>query len=543
MKQKVKTKTSNPAEIAREVFRRLASRRIPPTPDAYRDIYDEIMGTAANLNAETVLTKFAASIAEKPGEVSRFGVRFNRSLAERDWEDYSKNLNLLIDKFVSQAKPNATSASNVLQANTIINKRFDNESRSSNENAQTKILRDLLNRTLSLALASLLQSEPELAEESESIALLLDDASSEEALASVAVRLKKLCFKIETKSGDIAEKQELLLRLFNLLLDNVSGFIDEDAWLSGQITGIQDVLSGPLSHSALINATRSMKDVIYKQGKLKHSLTQAKVTVKKMMITFIDRLSAVAATTGDYHEKIDQYSHKISLAQTIGELNKILEDVMRETRITQTEALRSRDEIINVQLDAQQAQEHIKTLESKLEQMSELVREDQLTGSLNRRGLDEVFEREIARSDRRKTPLCIAMLDLDNFKQLNDGLGHIAGDGALIHLVNIIKDTLRTVDVVARFGGEEFLIVLPDTSIEYASQTVSRLQKALVNKPFTYNGTTVLMTFSAGVALRQSGEDQAQLIKRADDALYDAKHSGKNCVVVAPSLSAYSSRP
>ena len=129
---------------------------------------------------------------------------------------------------------------------------------------------------------------------------------------------------------------------------------------------------------------------------------------------------------------------------------------MLETRIAQTEALRSRDQMLSARQEVQEAEMRIHALESKLEQMSELVREDQLTGGLNRRGLDEVLERELARADRRHSPLCIAMLDVDDFKQLNDTHGHTVGDAALVHLVRVMKDALRTVDAVARFGGEEF---------------------------------------------------------------------------------------
>jgi diguanylate cyclase len=181
----------------------------------------------------------------------------------------------------------------------------------------------------------------------------------------------------------------------------------------------------------------------------------------------------------------------------------------------------------------QDSEERIHALEAKLQHMSELVREDQLTGSLNRRGLDDVFERETARSDRRGTPLCAALLDLDDFKRLNDTHGHQAGDNALKHLVKIVKDTLRSMDVIARFGGEEFLILLPETTIEAATATMTRLQRELTRHFFMHENEKLLITFSAGVALRKEGEDQASLVGRADKAMYEAKRTGKNRVVVA----------
>ncbi len=252
-----------------------------------------------------------------------------------------------------------------------------------------------------------------------------------------------------------------------------------------------------------------------------------------MMMTFIDRLGAMAATTGDFHEKIDGFSQKISRAGNINELNVVLEDVLRETRVVQTEALRSRDKMVAAQQEVQDAETRIHDLETKLKQMSDLVREDQLTGSLNRRGLDDIFERESARADRRGTPLCVALLDLDDFKKLNDSLGHLAGDGALKHLVKVVKDTLRSMDVIARFGGEEFVILFPETSIEAAAQTMTRLQRELTKHFFMHENEKVLITFSAGVAQRKPNEGQESLVKRADDAMYQAKKSGKNRVIVA----------
>ncbi|MDB5909257.1 MAG: hypothetical protein JWP34_3371 [Massilia sp.] len=512
----------NPADIAREAFRRLATRRIAPTPDAYRDIYNEIAGlpsvpapaaAAPNAGAETVLTEFASKLSDTPGDLAEFGRRFSRAVKARDWDGYARSLSQLVEKHFRKDSP--------IDLGPAV------------DDAETKQLRDLLSRTLTLAVASLLSSSPALATDAESLAAAVKLAHTEEALGDIAVRLKQLCYQIEIKSGDVAEQQELLLRLFKLLLDNVSQLLDDDSWLRGQVDAVQNLIAGPLDQRALEDATRSLKDVIYKQSKLKHSLADVKVTVKNMMMTFIDRLGSVAASTGDFHEKIGGFSKKISQADNIEDLNAVLGDVLRETRLVQAEALTSRDRMIAARQEVREAEQRIVSLENELRHMSELVREDELTGSLNRRGMDDVFGRETSRSDRRGTPLCVALLDLDDFKRLNDTYGHLAGDGALKHLVKIVKDTLRSIDAIARFGGEEFLILLPETTAEAAAQTMTRLQRELTRHFFLHDNEKLLITFSAGVALRLPNEDQAALVARADKAMYQAKKSGKNRVIVA----------
>jgi len=511
----------NPAEIAREAFRQLAVRRIAPTPDAYRDVYDEIAGYAAEPAPEKVLAEFADTLKGQAG-LESIGKTLQTAAGTRYWRDYAKGLTQLVDHYQTQLarRAPAPAPSPIALA--------------PDDDMQARMLRDLLTRTLTLAVASLLHNVPELAEEAEAMARAIKDAQDEAALNDISARLKQLCFRIELKSGDMAEQHELLLRLLKLLLENVANLLDEDAWIRGQVEAVRKLLEGPISDAALREVMRDLKEVIYKQGVLKSSLAEARVTVKNMMMTFIENLGEIATTTDNYQKKIDHYSKQLAEAKDASRLGRILEEVMKETRIAQSEALRSRDAILAARKDVEEAEARIHSLETKLEQMSEMVREDQLTGSLNRRGLEDVLEREMARADRRHSPLCIAMLDLDDFKRINDQYGHTAGDEALIHLVRVIKDTLRAMDVIARFGGEEFLIVLPDTGQDEAVQTVIRLQRELTKRIFMHNHTRLLMTFSAGVALRAEGEDRTSLIKRADTALYQAKKAGKNRVAAAP---------
>lgn len=510
----------NPAEIAREAFRQLASRRIAPTPDAYRKVYDEIAGYAPEPTPEEIFGDFATTLLTLPESVALIGKALQQAAAIPYWPDYGKGLTQLVNQYQAQLA-RANNNPSLSSGSALI------------DDPQPRLLRDLLTRTLTLAVASLLQGVPALAQEAEALGRSIKDAQNEQALNEASTRLKQLCFKIELKSGDMAEQHELLLRLFRLLLENISGLLEDDSWMHGQIEAVQNLIAGPIEDIALREVMRSLKEVIYKQSTLKHSLTEAKDSVRNMIATFIDSLGEIASTTDNYHRKIDIYSKQLVEVSDAGKLSTILNEVMKETRIAQSEALRSRDAILAARKSVQEAEERIHNLETKLEQMSELVREDQLTGSLNRRGLEDVFEREIARADRKATPLCIAMLDLDDFKKINDKYGHSAGDEALIHLVRVIKDTLRTMDVIARFGGEEFLIVLPDTGLDEAILTITRVQRELTKQIFMHNHTRLLMTFSAGVALRKEQEDQQSLIKRADTALYSAKKAGKNRVIAA----------
>ncbi|MFZ6872697.1 GGDEF domain-containing protein [Undibacterium sp. Di27W] len=544
------TQFKSPTDIARETFRQLAIQRIAPTPEAYRKLYNDIAGipdtpdvppeppveAAPEISeAEILLANFANSLQISTGEMATYGQRFSRAIKTGNWQDYGRGLVQLAERITA---PPSTSSNNI----SLVDDPLPVPAASKNislvddgpvEDPRLRILKDLLYRTLTLALTSLLKPTPQLAGESESLGMSVKAAVNEGELNQIAGRLKQLCFQIELQSGDSAEQQELLLRLFDLLLTNIHDLLDNDNWLRGQIEVVQNLIAGPIDHRALQEATRSLKDVIYKQGVLKNSIAESKTSVKNMMTAFIDRLNAMADSTGAYQNKMGAYSQQLSSAKNVSEVSALIASILSETKEVQSETLRSRDMIVAAQKEVSEAEARIKELENKLAHMSELVREDQLTGSLNRRGMDDVFEREADRADRRNTPLCVALLDLDNFKKLNDTHGHAAGDEALVHLVRIVKQTLRSIDVVARYGGEEFVIIMPETQLDEAAQAMMRVQRELTKHFFTANEQRLFITFSAGVALRNPREPQDATIKRADKAMYEAKQSGKNRVIKA----------
>lgn len=136
---------------------------------------------------------------------------------------------------------------------------------------------------------------------------------------------------------------------------------------------------------------------------------------------------------------------------------------------------------------------------------------------------------------RRKSeqPLSLSLLDVDNFKQINDRLGHATGDDALIHLVQVVRQYMRPVDTLARYGGEEFVILMPDTRLEDGMTAMRRLQRELTRNFFLSRNEKILITFSAGVAELHPEESGEDAIRRADQAMYLAKRAGKNRVMGA----------
>lgn len=158
---------------------------------------------------------------------------------------------------------------------------------------------------------------------------------------------------------------------------------------------------------------------------------------------------------------------------------------------------------------------------------------DPLTGARNRSGMDELLERDIQTARRQANPLAVLMLDIDHFKNINDTYGHAAGDQVLIAVAGLLKDKLRVVDAIFRYGGEEFLIVLPNTDMPYVLHVAERLRKAVEDMVIVHEGRQIKLSASLGAALMQDDEHRDVLVQRADNALYLAKNSGRNRVCLA----------
>ncbi len=164
------------------------------------------------------------------------------------------------------------------------------------------------------------------------------------------------------------------------------------------------------------------------------------------------------------------------------------------------------------------------------ENLRRLATVDQLTGIYNRYSFEKFLEKEIGRAERYGSKFAIIMFDIDNFKQINDIYGHQVGDKVLKELVDIVKNYIRKSDIFARWGGEEFMILVPIKDKSDAYKIAEKIRKRIEEFRFDKIGN---LTVSLGISFYKNGDSMKSIIRRADTALYEAKKSGKNKTVVA----------
>jgi diguanylate cyclase (GGDEF)-like protein len=165
-----------------------------------------------------------------------------------------------------------------------------------------------------------------------------------------------------------------------------------------------------------------------------------------------------------------------------------------------------------------------------------IAQTDNLSGLLNRRVFEPLFQQIIASAKRKSEPVAITLMDIDHFKQVNDTHGHLVGDAVICHVSRLLKNHLRESDPLFRWGGEEFLLLLPGCNLDEARERLESIRTDLANQPIAADGAAdhLTVTMSFGLTLHQPGENTTQLLHRVDQALYNAKHAGRNRICISP---------
>ena len=520
-------------ELARETLKQLVSRKMAPTPANYRSVFNEL-GSLPNDPPFPVeqLRKIAQALpTQTPGQQKQRSL-IEYAVSQLNWQGVQDAL-VAYGGFAPRngSGPEVSGNGALTVGDASADKALAHNKARASAPALTAEFLEQIARLIEFTRPALGADDSRFTEQTNELLRAMREPGAD--VVQVKQLLSTFVHRVSFAAEDQAEIKSTLLRLLRLIMENISDLSLDDHWLKGQIDALMSAATPPLTLRRLDDVERRLRDVILKQAEAKGRALEAQEEMRQMLRVFIERLSAMTDSTGIFGTEMEAQATLIEQAKSLSELTPVLKQVVTATRDIAQRSMSTRDELNGMRERAQVTTMEIEALHKELDRVSAQARHDTLTGALNRQGLDEAMGRELSVVRRKETPLCIALLDIDNFKRINDERGHGTGDQALVHLAQVARANMRPQDTLARYGGEEFVILMPDTVLEKGIEAMTRLQRELTKNYFLAGADKMLITFSAGVAQLAADEESDAALKRADQAMYMAKRAGKNRVLGA----------
>ncbi len=253
---------------------------------------------------------------------------------------------------------------------------------------------------------------------------------------------------------------------------------------------------------------------------------------RELITLILSLISTLTESTGTLAQNLGVQNKSIATSVSALEQTEEKQEILSLLQIISSTANSIQHSVESTSNELANTRIALETMRTELQNTREQMMLDPLTGARNRFGMDITLGQEVARARRGNSSLTIALLDLDHFKNINDTHGHDAGDQLLLYFTQLSKSVLRESDILFRYGGEEFLVLLPDTELNGAVFMLERLKHMLQKSPLHYQQQKISATFSAGVAGVKPSDSAASLLQRADRALYSAKSHGRNRVEI-----------
>lgn len=375
--------------------------------------------------------------------------------------------------------------------------------------------------------------QPRAAELADELGAWAQRIRSEGATVAVAEGVVEVCQRVRRLFAHRHHLVDELMALCRSLTDSLTELSEDESWARGQSQSLRSRLEGDAGARAVRAARELLADTRERQRSMRSEREKARDALKAMITHMLSEIGELGQVTGRFNDKVVGYADVIERADSIESLADVVRELVGESRAVHEVIAGARQRMADEHSRASELEAQVLKLEGELRRLSDEVSTDVLTQVANRRGLQQVFEAERARIDRGGPAFAVGLIDIDNFKKLNDTLGHAAGDVALKSLATRVKEWLRPVDHIARFGGEEFVVLLTAMPVDEAQQVLTRLQRQLSASLFMHDGREVFVTFSAGVTAYRAGEALELALERADEALYEAKRTGKNRTCIA----------
>ena len=494
-------------ELARETLKQLIARKLAPNPVNYQAIYHEIAGLPNNPPFPVEpLRRIAHDLPSKtPGQQKQRAL-LDYAVTQLSWEGVHKAL-VAYGSFSPRSGSEQPSGFGALSG-TDQAAMVEVPPAANGAPALTADFLEQIARLIEFSRPALGTDDARFTEQTQELLKAMRRPGAD--VVQVKQMLSTFGHRVSFAAEDQAEIKTTLLHLLRLIMENIGELSLDDRWLKGQVDALMSAATPPITLRRLDDVERRLRDVMFKQAEAKGRAVQAQEEMRQMLGTFIERLSLMTDSTSAYGGKMEEHAKLVEQAKSIEELTPVLKEIVSATRGMANDSLNARNELNGMRERAQATEAEIVKLHLELDRVSAQARHDPLTGALNRKGLDEALNREVSNMRRKETPLCMALLDIDNFKKINDNLGHTTGDMALAHLAQVARECMRPQDTLARYGGEEFVFVLPDTPLDKGIEAMTRLQRELTKRFFLAGAEKILITFSAGVA--QVARDPEQLV-------------------------------
>ena len=519
----------SPTERAKAALRRLTQDKLEPTPENYARAYRQDAGDAApaaeTQSLATLIERVVRGV-ERGGRqwtVARRKDSLQRVLSgsRNDAQRLQQRLSQLMNSWDSDSVDGAVE----LGATAEESPALPSTAEVSEPTIAWNRVVGSLDGAVREGLPARTAADHPLAQ---ALAAVTRRIQSEGASGPLADEVEQLC---ERASRVLQQRHHLVDQLGGLCRELTEGLTDlaeDDSWAKGQCDAMRTRLDEGLTARGVRSVTELLHGTRERQGQLRIERSRARDALKTLINRMLSELDELGSQTGRFHESVGRYADVIEHADSLESLAGVVREMVEESHTVQQLVQQTQERLQSEHSKASDLTQRVVELEVELQRLSDEVSTDQLTQVANRRGLLQAFEVERSRVERGGGELCIGLLDIDNFKRLNDELGHGVGDIALKSLADVVSKTLRPSDHVARYGGEEFVVLLPDTRVDEGQEILTRLQRSLSGGLFMHEDKQVLVTFSAGVTLYRTGEPIEDGLERADQALYEAKRTGKN---------------
>ena len=523
----------SPASLARGALRRLAQAHLEPTPENYARAYAEESGLATSpTDARTQAAAWVALVEQLARNLERggrlwTGARRKESLHRVLDSSRSDAPRLLHRLQMLMAAWENDQASDPMDTG-VEDPPVDSPLQGGAGVAAAAAWMPLVASLDGIVRAALPGDDPRAGELAPQFAALSEALAAE---GPSEKRLAELDLLGQRARRLFAHRHELVEQLSALCRELTKGLTElatDDSWARGQCETVQSLLAESPSARGVRAASVLLAEARQRQQQVRAEQRSAREGLRELIHSMVLEVGQLGEQTGRLQTVTEQHAGAIESADTLEGLAGVVKAMLADSRAMHSAVSRAQERLQADSARASGLEERVRELEAESRRLSEEVSTDALTQVANRRGLMQAFEAEVARHGREGGTLAVGLIDIDNFKKLNDSLGHTAGDHALKSLASSVRDRLRPGDHLARFGGEEFVVLLPRTETNEGQQTLTRLQRSLTEALFLYEGREVFVTFSAGITAWRPGEALETALERADEALYEAKRTGKN---------------